>query len=291
MAKFTWSEIFSSIEGEAIYAGRPTTYLRFAKCNFTCAGFNNPANKKTKEGYAPLTFNPKDYSSLQQLPLIECGCDSQYSVNKEFEHMWFTGDENKVVEELLNTIPHKSWIHPTTNQPVIFSITGGEPLLFQKQIIVLLNHPLMEDCQHILIETNCSVPLRSEFVNALNSWWKPGRKITFSNSPKLRASGEKWEDAIKPEVAVAQQQVKRGEQYFKFVCGPNEEEFEEVGRAMQEYWNAGVIPDNNVFIMPMSCVTTQQDTIAADVARMCIERGLTYCHRVHLDVWGNKVGT
>ena len=44
MAKFRWSEIFLSIEGEAKYSGWPTVYIRFAGCNFECRGFNNPDN-------------------------------------------------------------------------------------------------------------------------------------------------------------------------------------------------------------------------------------------------------
>ena len=292
MSKFTWSEVFFfSIEGEGLYSGRPTIYLRLAKCNFTCAGFNNPTNERTKDGYAPLTFDPKEYSTLQQLPPITKGCDSQYSVNKEFSHMWKSGNEDQVVDELMSLISHKSWIHPDTNQPIIFSITGGEPTLFQKQLPALLNHPLMEDCQHLLFETNCSVPLSDDFIILLNSWWRPGKKITFANSPKLAVSGEKWEDAIRPEVARRQQLVKRGEQYFKFVCGPNKEDFDEVARVMQTYWDAGVVPLNNTYIMPMATISSQQSEISERVARMCIEHGYIYCHRVHLDTFANAIGT
>lgn len=290
MAKFEWSEVFTSIEGEGIFTGYPTAYIRFTKCNFQCKGFNNPENFDTETNDG-LGFDPLNYKSLVDLPPITRGCDSIYSWDKRFEHMWHVGNEEDLIHAVLNTIPHKSWIHPISKQPVILSLTGGEPTLRQKQLGALLNHSLMEDCQHILIETNCSVPIRDDFINMLNGWWKPGRKITFANSPKLRASGEKWEDAIKPEVAVRQQMVKRGEQYFKFVCGPHEEDFEEVNRAMQEYWDAGVVPMNNVYIMPTSCVSAQQDNIAADVARMCIERGYIFCYRTHLPVFNNLPGT
>jgi len=290
MAKFEWSEVFTSIEGEGPHTGIPTAYIRFTKCNFKCMGFNNPdkLDTETNEG---IGFDPTQFKTLSELPPIVRGCDSIYAWDNRFSHMWETGDEEKVLQSVLNTIPHKSWVHPITGQPVILSLTGGEPTLRQKQLPALLKHPLMDQCQHLLIETNCAVPLREDFLVALNSWWHPGRKITFSNSPKLRASGEKWEDTIKPEIAVGQQSVKRAEQYFKFVCGPNEEDFEEVDRAMQAYWDAGVVRANNVYIMPVACVSDQQDNIAAKVAQMCIERGLNYCHRVHLDVFDNAIGT
>lgn len=290
MAKFEWSEVFTSIEGEGTYTGCPTAYIRFTKCNFTCKGFNNPENinTETNEG---IGFDPAQFKTLSELPPIVRGCDSIYAWDNRFSHMWESGDEEKLIRAVLDTIPHKSWIHPVTGQPVILSLTGGEPTLRQKQIPALLKHPLMEDCQHILIETNCSVPIRDDFISALNDWWKPGKKITFANSPKLRASGELWADAIKPEIAFKQQLVKHGDQYFKFVCGPDESDFDEVEKAMMEYWVAGVARRNNVLIMPTACTIGQQDDIAAQVAQMCIERGYVFCYRVHVPVFKNAPGS
>lgn len=285
------SEYFISIEGEGPYTGHATVYVRYAKCNLKCAGFNNPNNEIDSSGYAILGFNPKDYKTLQQLPPIVMGCDSQYSVSSTFSHMWERLDTTQLAEKLVNLLPYKSWIHPVTGQPVIFSLTGGEPTLRQKQIPALLEHPLLNDCRHILIETNCSVPIRPDFITALSNWTQQGKKVTFANSPKLGASGELWEDAIKPEVAVAQQQVAGSEQYFKFVCGNSDKDFDEVARVMQAYWDAGVQKQNNVLIMPMACNELQQDDIASQVAIECIERGYTFCYRVHVPVFANKIGT
>lgn len=290
MSKYEWSEVFTSIEGEGPYTGRPTTYVRFTKCNFKCKGFNNPNNvdTETNEG---LGWDPTQYKTLLDLPPVTIGCDSIYTWDKRFQHTWHSGDTDQLVDALLEIVPHNSWRSPKTGLPVIFSLTGGEPTLRQKQIPELLNHPKMQDCKHILFETNCSVPLSDDFVMELNRWKTPQRKITFANSPKLSASGERWEDAIKPSVALAQERIRGVEVYFKFVCGPNEKDFDEVERAMQAYWKAGVLVDNNIYIMPMSCVSDQQDDIAARVAQMCIDRGLKYCHRVHLDVFNNAIGT
>jgi organic radical activating enzyme len=290
MAKFEWSEVFTSIEGEGPYAGVPTAYIRFTKCNFMCKGFNNPTHIDTETNIG-LGFDPTKFKTLKELPPITLGCDSIYAWDNRFAHLWQSGNEEQLIDAVLDTIPHKSWVHPVTGQPVILSLTGGEPTLRQKQLSALLNHPKMDDCKHLLIETNCSVPIRDDFINLLNSWWKPGRKITFANSPKLRASGEKWEDAIKPEVALAQQRVKRAEQYFKFVCDANAEDFDEVERAMKVYWDAGVVQLNNVLIMPTACTEEQQTNIAATVANMCIEKGYTFCYRVHVPVFKNAIGT
>lgn len=234
------------------------------------------------------------------IPLITKGCDSIYSWDPQFEHMWKKGDEHQLAQELLGVIPHRSFINPHTKKPVIVSITGGEPTLRAKFIPTLLNTEEFSDCQILLIETNCSVPLNWKFVTAMNQWLANNikRKLIWSNSPKLSVSGEKWEEAIRPDIAMMQRAVtgnidhgRQMEQYFKFVCGPDASDFDEVVKAMEEYYQAGVPRDAEVYIMPVACQVQDQTDIASRVAQMCMERGFIYCHRVHLDVFGNGVGT
>ena len=289
MAKFQWSEVFTSIEGEGPYSGHPVTYVRFTKCNFECRGFNNPDNVEITNEV--LGFDPTEYNTLQDLPPIEIGCDSIYSWDNRFSFMWHEGDELVLAKEVYQALPNQMLINPETGLRTILSITGGEPTLRQKTIPLFLETPHLKCLRHILIETNGSVPLTDDFIDYLKEWTAaiPGRLVTWSNSPKLSASGEPWEAAIKPEVLIQQANV--GEQYLKFVCGPSERDFDEVERAVKTYTRAGVPPSIPVYIMPMCCVTDQQDNIAADVAAMCIDRGYIYCHRIHLDVFNNAIGT
>jgi hypothetical protein len=81
------------------------------------------------------------------------------------------------------------------------------------------------------------------------------------------------------------------DQYFKFVCGPDDADFEEVAKAMQEYYDVGIPTTTEVYIMPTACTSEQQDNIAAKVAAQCIDRGYIYCHRIQNSVFGNGVGT
>lgn len=292
------SEIFMSLEGEGPHTAKPTAYVRFARCQFTCAGFNNPVCERDEKGYAPLTFNPSDYNNISEIPLIVRGCDSQYAVNPNFSHMWEKLTIDQIAERLVNVIPHSRWIHPHTGLPVILSLTGGEPTLMWKRIPELLNHPLLSACKHVLIETNAGVPIKWKFVEDLNQWLcaDVSRKLTWSNSPKLSASGEKWEDAIIPDVAAKQRAVwgrvsGQMEQYFKFVCGPTERDFDEVAKAMEEYYAADVPRDVPVWIMPEACTQEQQQAIDQQVARMCMDRGYLLCYRFQNALWGNGVGT
>ena len=292
MAKFRWSEIFLSIEGEAKYSGWPTVYIRFAGCNFECRGFNNPDNVEITNEV--LGFDPADFTVLKDLPVVNIGCDSIYSWDMRFKHLWDMGDENKLAEETIKVVPHESWYNPVTRQPVILSLTGGEPTLRTNHLEDLLRHPLFEQLQYLLIETNCSIPLREEFLDYLRTWalTRTGRTIIWSNSPKLSCSGESWDKAIRPEVAIQQKSVWHSDQYFKFVCGASVLDFDVVAKARDMYYEAGIHRDvSPVYIMPMACTEEQQDEISAQVALMCLDRGYIYCHRIHNSVFGNEIGT
>lgn len=314
MAKYEWSEVFMSIEGEARYSGHPTVYIRFARCNFQCRGFNNPTNDIQSDGYATLGFKPEDYKTLNEIPLIHRGCDSQYAVNPKFAHMWGQGDEKALAAEVLKVLPHNTFQNPVTGKRVILSLTGGEPTIRLKFWIPILEELYQHGMRSILIETNCAAPMREKDITALYTWARekdtavqhmvgPPRgsiRIIWSNSPKLRSSGETWDDAIRPEIALMQRnplpptapmQIPHFEQYFKFVCGPNETDFREVEAAMDTYHNAGIPRNADVYIMPVACTEEQQQDIAAKVAAMCIKEGYIYCHRIQNSVFGNGVGT
>jgi organic radical activating enzyme len=306
MAKYEWSEVFQSIEGEAKFSGHPTAYVRFARCNFKCPLFNNHNKDLGEDGYADLGWKPIDFKSLNDIPLLHKGCDSQYAVNPAFAHMWHKGDETELATALFDILPNKTFV--TKHKPIILSLTGGEPTIRIKFWIPLLEKAYENGMRHILIETNCASPLRPRDVDALYDWAvnKGDVRITWSNSPKLSVSGETWEDAIRPEIAMAQITHKeknilafvdsaywnqRVDQYFKFVCDPSETHFAEVDMAMEAYYQAGISRDAEVYIMPTACTEEQQQEVSAKVAQMCIERGYIYCHRIQNSVFGNGVGT
>lgn len=290
------SETFLSIEGEAKYTGIPTAYIRYARCNMKCSGFNNPTQSLEQDGYAPLPFDIIQTTSLDNVPEIEIGCDSQYAVNPKFSHIWLKLTVNQLAERIVDSLPNKSWIYPNTQQKVILSLTGGEPTLQWKIIPELLNHPLLDDLDHVLIETNCSVPINAKFIESLDDWLSKSNKrlVTWSNSPKLTISGEKHKKAIKPKVALDQMSgtmTNQYEQYFKFVCDDTDDSIQEVLNVMSEYYDGGVPSNVPIYIMPMCCTEQQQVAIQQTIAKTCIQHGFIYCHRVHSTVFGNVIGT
>lgn len=286
--KYQYVELFKSIEGEAKYSGRTTIYVRFTNCNFTCSKFNNPDNIDPASLEA-LKFDPKKIQTVNDIPEISVGCDSIYAWNPKFKHIWKTCDEAELSSALTDLLPlnrNRDWSKD------ILSLTGGEPTLRQKTIPTLLNHPNFDTLKTVLVETNCAVPITDAFINDLNEWVekKEGRKIIWSNSPKLSASGEDFDKAIIPKNALQQIKVKGSEQYFKFVCGDDLKQFDEVEYAMDKYFEGGIDKNTEVYIMPMACTEIQQKIIQQFVADTCIERGFIYCHRIHNTVYDNAIG-
>lgn len=287
----TYSELFFSIEGEAKYTGHPTVYLRLTGCNKTCAGFNNPTNVDPGS-LSVLGFDPKRIQVFQDIPEISIGCDSIYSWDPQFSHLWTTATVDQVIDELEKLLPY-GWTHPATKQNIILSITGGEPLQSQKALPELIDHPRLAKCKHILFETNGSVPIKDALSTSLTKWLKDDseRILTFSNSPKLSASGETWKSSVKPKAVLTQFGLGDVDAYLKFVCDAKEEHFDEVVRAMVEYHTNGVPITTPVYIMPMACTESQQTDIEKNVALMCMKYGFIYAHRVHVNVFKNAMGT
>ena len=290
--KYTYNELFGdTIEGEGPLAGVPTVYVRFSNCNFSCRGFNNP-NDVDPYSEETLGYDPKRIPTVQDIPEpISIGCDTLYSHDKRFKHMWKTVDEVELANSLTELLPARQkgdW------SKTMLSITGGEPTLHQKQIPTLLKQREFDTLRRIIIETNCAVPLKQSFIDELNEWVDavPGRMVIWSNSPKLSASGEPYEKAIKPEIAMMQRKTSNYIQYFKFVCDDKEEHFEEVQKAMNDYYAAGIPEEDSdqIYIMPMSCTEEQQAEIMVGIAEKCIDRGWVFCLRVHNVLYANAIG-
>ena len=284
--KITTSEIFYSPQGEGPLTGRPNLWLRVAKCNFTCMGFNNPniVDTTTNEG---LGFDPTKYQTLKELPPISVGCDSIYSWDDRFKHMWSTWELEELAAEVLTYLPNGRW-----NRNIGLTFTGGEPTARMKAIVELIHLPEFDDLQTITFETNCSVPLMDKHMDRLSEWIvrKQERMIVWSNSPKLSITGEPWEKAIVPCVAKQQLKVLNSYQYFKFVVEPTEESFAEVDKAMEEYYAAGIPQSAEIWAMPCGGTLEQQQEIDRKVTEMTLERGWNVSWRAHIYVFGGIPG-
>jgi organic radical activating enzyme len=283
MSKIKVSELFYSLQGEGRFVGVPSVFLRTFGCNFICGGFGMPKGEISDEREF---VDPKQFRLYEELPLTKTGCDSYPSWDPRFKDFSPLIEVNGLVDKMTGLTPNNLWEQNNGND-VHLVITGGEPLLgWQRSYIELLSHDKMQDLQNLTFETNGTQLLHNDFREYLfQEWTRFGRDreyLTFSVSPKLSASGEKWSDAIKPEVIMDYQSI--GHTYLKFVVD-NEEHFEEVVKATDEYRKSGF--GGKVYVMPVGGVSSLYDLNKFNVAEAALKMGYNYSPRLHVDIWGN----
>jgi 7-carboxy-7-deazaguanine synthase len=291
VAKIKVSEVFYSLQGEGRFIGVPSVFLRTYGCNFTCAGFGCAPGVKSEEAdeVAKTVELYKDFTSL---PLVNTGCDSYASWHPAFKHLSPTQTTEELVERMLDLTPNNMWMQNNGND-VHLVITGGEPLLgWQRAYSELLSHPRMQDLKNLTFETNGTQELHKDFEHFLNNWTlnprygKRGKTaLTFSVSAKLSASGEKWEEAIRPDIVMSYADV--GHTYLKFVV-ETDAHIEDAIRATDEYRRAGFT--GTIYLMPQGGVVKPYDENKLRIANICVEQGWNYSPRLHVDLWGNGWG-
>jgi organic radical activating enzyme len=283
--KLKVSEIFYSAQGEGRFVGVPSVFLRTFGCNFQCAGFGMVRGTCSTEA-DEVAKTVQLYSKYEDLPLVDTGCDSYASWHPKFKHLSPTFETAEVVEKMLALTPNNKWLQANGND-VHLVITGGEPLLgWQRAYGELFEHPRMQDIRNITFETNGTQELSEDFKITMDALQLEGdREVTFSVSAKLSASGEKWEDAVKPEIVCSYENY--GRVYLKFVV-ENPSDFDEVDRAVSEYRRAGFT--GVIYIMPVGGVVKVYDGNKFNVADEAMRRGYYYSPRLHVDLWGNSWG-
>ena len=284
MSKIKVAELFYSIQGEGRYMGVPSVFLRTFGCNFTCGGFGMPKGEVSKERDV-VAIKADDFRNYKDLPLVSTGCDSYASWDPRFKHLSPILSTDSIAESITEMLPHGEW------REEHLVITGGEPLLgWQRAYPDLLEHPKMKDLEELTFETNGTQELTEEFWDYLFiEWTRHGRdysKLTFSVSPKLSVSGEKWEDAIKPEVV--KQYDKVGYTYLKFVVA-NGDDVAEAARAINEYRKAGF--RGPAYLMPCGGEENMYNLNKTAVAQLAMNLGLRYSDRLQIPLFKNAWGT
>ena len=279
MSKIKIAELFYSIQGEGRYMGVPSVFLRTFGCNFKCAGFGMPRGELSIEAN---NVDPTKYKKYEELPLVSTGCDSYASWDPRFKDLSPMLTSDAIADRIAEILPHREWLEEH------LVITGGEPLLgWQRAYPDLLDHPKMAGLKEITFETNGTQKLTPEFKAYLKEWskWK-NREITFSVSAKLPCSGEKWEEAILPEVVCEYEEV--GTAYLKFVIA-TEEDRDYALKAASEYRAAGF--KGHVYLMPVGGVESVYALNNRAVADMAMKHGLRYSDRLQVPLFKNEWGT
>ena len=263
-----YSEIFRSIQGEGVYTGVPTVWLRLFGCNLECNGFgqSDPTNPDTYVlPYKDIDLT--DITEVEDLPVFPYGCDSSYSWSKKLYDLMYDN---------------------TTH----IAFTGGEPLMKagQKNIVEVLeslDEFEEEPFTNITFETNGTRKLHDLLRNQiLVRTLRDNTEFFFSVSPKIwSTSGEK--DRICPDIVKGYYEVSTVGQ-LKFVCNGSDESCDEIENAIDDFRGAGV--KYPIWIMPVGATEESQDDIAPMIAEQTMDRGYNVSARVHCYIWGNEIG-
>ena len=283
MSKLKVAELFYSVQGEGRYMGVPSVFLRVFGCNFKCAGFGMPRGQLSTEAEF---IDPVQFRKYNDLPLVSTGCDSYASWDPRFKDLSPVRKNTELVEDIVTMLPFKEW----RDEHLV--ITGGEPLLgWQRAYPSLLDDPKMAGLKEITFETNGTQELSTEFRKYLLNWTLGNRSrgreaLTFSVSAKLPCSGEKWEEAIRPEIVCQYEDV--GHTYLKLVIS-TKDDFADAQRAVKEYRAAGF--RGHVYLMPIGGVESVYALNNKNVAILAMNEGWRYSDRLQVPLFKNEWGT
>jgi organic radical activating enzyme len=284
--KIKVSELFYSLQGEGMFVGVPSVFLRTFGCNFTCSGFGMKRGQASgeRDTVAQLhEFHP--YKSYQELPLVHTGCDSYASWDPRFKDLSPFMEISEIVDKMQEMLPDGKF---GPDKHLI--ITGGEPLLGWQRAYPDLIKEISSRHMHltdITFETNGTQLLTSDLQNFL-AGISSDIRITFSVSAKLPSSGEDWVKAICPNVVKQYTEIPNSNVYLKFVVS-TEEDIKDVNYAVSAYSTATVnVP---VYLMPVGGTASSYEKNERNVADYCRDNGFRFSPRIQVPLYKNAWGT
>lgn len=231
--------LFYTIEGEGEYVGRPSVFMRMAMCNLTCINF---ASKDSPHG-----------------------CDSYVS--------WSV--KNKLTFKEIFELMEKQNFHTHLQHGAIFKLTGGEPLIQEKQLLKFIEAFVerYNFLPYIDFETNATLVPSNDWVEKWGA--------TFTTSPKLTSNGDLEEKTYKPE---ALRWHARNESGFKFVIS-SDRDIEEIWQKYVQDSNRINVPVHRIWFMP--CCGSRQEHIerAEAVVAYAKAMNVNFSPRLHLLIW------
>jgi len=258
-------EIFgNAIQGEGAQMGRPSIFVRTGGCNLTCSGFGCSA------------VSPLDGETVIR------GCDSIHAVNaKHFKHTWtYYDNAMDLVNDILEVAPDMNAISNGNAELPIIIFTGGEPLLHHSDDVMLgaVEYFVSRGYQ-VFFETNGTQYIDFKTYDIY-------KKVSFSMSVKMSASGEKIHKRWKPEVVNEYLKYTEGS-YFKFVLSKKsiKEESNEIFEFLSQVPTFGV-----VYVMPQGETAAEVDSNAKAVYEFAVKHSLRYSDRLHIRVYDDLRG-
>lgn len=210
---------------------------------------------------------PAGFLRLGRCNLACSFCDTPYTW--DFERYSFELETRAVPEEELVT-----WVEQACPGRLI--VTGGEPMIQQKQLLSLLERLVgRSELPVVEVETNGTILPLPALARLVNQW---------NVSPKLASSGEAPERRLKngPLAWFSRQE----NAFFKFVIVRESD----VREATELSSNLGV-PSARVLFMPEARSAADLSARSGSVAAWALRERVRFSSRLHLELFGGKRGT
>lgn len=288
--------MFYSFQGEAEHAGKPSVWIRFFGCNLECNGFGQKDPTDPSTYLLPYqTFDVSSVKRIEDLPVWDYGCDSSYSWSAKYKDLVHNKTAAEIADYLTDLMKHPTnpegrFVHPSSKQDTMLCFTGGEPMMWQKAMVAVLEEFEARDNmpRTITIETNATQKIQQVFVEWMQTNYR-GVDVHFAMSPKLfTVSGEK--DAVKSDIIHSY--ISFGHSHvLKFVCNGTDANWKELDQSLESIrsYNPDAILD--VWVMPVGATKDQQEQEqVAEIAMEAMRRGFNVATRNHCYVFGNVIG-
>lgn len=231
--KLSGDGVFYSIQGEGKSMGLPACFLRLHLCNLTCTW-----------------------------------CDTRYTWDKTQEEFWTESVDSPT--ELVAQMIQSSWGCADERIKKRLVITGGEPLLQQKEIQKLLE--LLSEWS-IEIETNGTIMPHAELLE----------RCQFNCSPKLANSLVEEKKRIREHVLRI---LNEKNTTFKFVV-EKPSDLEEVDQVFVQGLD---LDPNKILVMPEGTSTPLLHATIANIIDSAEKKGYRILTRLQCEIWGNQRG-
>ena len=268
------SEVFLSIQGEGIYTGTPSVFVRTVGCNLSCC-------------FAGGSI-----------------CDSMYASHPDKNEPII----NISVPELAKTIASQldKIGGDTENSHIV--ITGGCPLLHQNEIIELITQLEAENVWNkITIETNGTIKPDPRLLEATDIFWSVSPKLATSccfegtNIPeavrehhcKTRINLDALATIVMSDQDYQLKFVYSGPECIteikELITGIKQQVLtcdNEYVRSTIDYKLSEI--NSHIMLMPEGITNEQISASAQEAVQYCIENGWRFCDRLHIRIWGDR---
>jgi organic radical activating enzyme len=215
------------------------------------------------QGEGQTIGKPASFLRLQ-LCNLECSfCDTPYTWNKTEKGIPYSVSQ---VKEMLDL----SWEAKTKPRVVI---TGGEPLLQQRQLTTLIKELPKWDIE---IETNGTILPNPELRGMAYN-----KKIQFNVSPKTENSGNALEKRYKPDILKTFDNFENT--IFKFVVN-KENDIDEIEKIVNEC----DLSAEKIIIMPEGTTTEAIRKHSRLIEPLVKEKGYRLLTRMQIELYGDK---